>query len=417
MLVYGIFFAKVAMLFSMKFANRLFISKKGIVFVVSYLILSFSIRFVLPFGDEPDFSVRVAEVLNNEHPFYSPYNIFHTIIIDMDYQSNCIIDSKPLSLFPTLNRNSCVQPVDQILLRVYFNFLVLIPLLILVLVRVDSVKNKFYYYDFNNKIDSIGLTILFPSSLYYLGLFSVEQFFIILTFFIFLFWQRSIFIVLIGVLCFQIDAGNFIVVMIYYIFFVVSQYCLKKIKWWVFFILSLFVSCASLFFGVIYVKWMLSIPFLNKHAELILISYSTHQSLDKYPVLLRPVITLMSFIFYTAENIKVIIAYIIVAGFLLYTAISIFQKYKVIKETLSCNKGDFILLNKIHRDFLPLIVGIFFVVNTVFILPTYANAKYFFFLMPFIFKFLLNFYSIKNIYYFVSSLSVLVIVFLNLYYI
>ena len=50
------------------------ISKKMSIIIVSYMLLMIMYRFVLPYGDEPDFSVRVSDILYGDLIFYSPYS-------------------------------------------------------------------------------------------------------------------------------------------------------------------------------------------------------------------------------------------------------------------------------------------------------------------------------------------------------
>ncbi len=48
--------------------------KKMSIIIVSYMLLMIMYRFVLPYGDEPDFSVRVSDILYGDLIFYSPYS-------------------------------------------------------------------------------------------------------------------------------------------------------------------------------------------------------------------------------------------------------------------------------------------------------------------------------------------------------
>jgi len=50
------------------------ISKKMSIIIVNYMLLMIMYRFVLPYGDEPDFSVRVSDILYGDLIFYSPYS-------------------------------------------------------------------------------------------------------------------------------------------------------------------------------------------------------------------------------------------------------------------------------------------------------------------------------------------------------
>ena len=50
------------------------ISKKMPIIIASYMFLMIVYRFVLPYGGEPDFSVRVSDILYGDLIFYSPYS-------------------------------------------------------------------------------------------------------------------------------------------------------------------------------------------------------------------------------------------------------------------------------------------------------------------------------------------------------
>ena len=117
--------------------------------------------------------------------------------------------------------------------------------------------------------------------------------------------------------------------------------------------------------------------FLSK-VEAISNSFNNSELLTKYPVFLRPVITFMTFVFMTPAGIKVPLMYILFGLFTLILSLKVFK-----------SRNDNIDI----FWFTPMSIILFFT----FIFPTYANAKYYIFMMPFFVYAALGYYSRKSI--------------------
>jgi hypothetical protein len=126
--------------------------------------------------------------------------------------------------------------------------------------------------------------------------------------------------------------------------------------------------------GLTYIKYL---PLLEFKADSILQKSLDADFFDKYPLILRPVITFMTGIFMTPSGIKVFPLYLVYGVSLLV----------MLKR-----------LGKSHRAG-PLMSAMLSVAATimffVFILPDYSNAKYYIFLAPFILYSALTVFSRK----------------------
>ena len=121
----------------------------------------------------------------------------------------------------------------------------------------------------------------------------------------------------------------------------------------------------------------------------------------------------MSFIFYTAENLKAVVAYVFVTLFIIYTALTSKQENKIIFfEKNVIYSGE----EYAHEALFPVVVGVFYVISVVLILPTYANAKYFFFLMPFIMHYYANILGHTKLFKGVVLISIMALLNIVIFY-
>ena len=109
------------------------VSRYGLLSVCFFLFFSMLFRFVLPFGDEPDFSVRaVALSAHAEKSFYPPYHFINNTINEIETQSTCRIESSPFSMLASINASSCAQGYEQIAKRFLFILVTAVPLFVVV---------------------------------------------------------------------------------------------------------------------------------------------------------------------------------------------------------------------------------------------------------------------------------------------
>ncbi len=132
--------------------------------------------------------------------------------------------------------------------------------------------------------------------------------------------------------------------------------------------------------------------------------------LNKYPIFLRPVITYMTMIFSTPNNLKVPVVYVLF-GAGLY---QVLKRHKKLLEQYSAQKNNH-TRTMLREEKTLAMVGVSFILTVVFALPTYANAKYYIFIMPFFIKMGLRVFSPSLIVKFIAMNSVLVHLHLLLY--
>ena len=131
---------------------------------------------------------------------------------------------------------------------------------------------------------------------------------------------------------------------------------------------------------------------------------------EKYPLILRPIITYMSFIFLTPAKIKIIPLYIIFFIFLFKYFINNIKKVLLINKITFKNKNYF-------KKLLIFISSIYFILCIVFLLPSYAFSKYYIFMTPFFLYAIIDFYREENMRKFFLLSNLLVFFNLLLYYI
>jgi hypothetical protein len=383
------------------------VSRRGLMLTLLFCLLAFIGRILFPFGEEPDWPVRAPHILFGEHPIWSPYYLFSTWFNYLDvYGSRCQIDAGALSLWATISA-SCSDGLIQIIIRWISTLIILSPMFLIIIFRRGFIKfaNTFNLKlsdkEWNLRIDSLAISMIFPGAIYYLGVLSVEQLHLALALYIFLFWGFWLPVLGLLAILFSIDFGNSMVVFSFiFLMTIFTRIRLLRRTWYFLGLLSL------ISFGLIFDYHLLNIfttldflpdKLLDK-SESILDTYNIHQSelLTKYPIFFRPIITLMTFIFMTPSGIKVPLIYIIIG---LYTLI---LSFKVVKSKDS---------NIEIFWFGPMAIILFFT----FLFPTYVNAKYYIFMLPFFVYAALGHYSRKSILILFSFSNFLVFLSLLMY--
>ena len=379
------------------------ISKFGMLSASLFIIFSFFGRILYPFGDEPDFTVRAPRVLNGEHPLWSPYYIFHDFLQNLTTVSSCKIKASPLSLWATIEHTTCTESLEQILIRFFLTILIVSPLLYAIIFRKSFVKLmkilqfKKNNIEWNNRLDTLSLTLIFPSITYFLGIFADEQFVLVLSLMIFLFWESPIIVLGLLSMIMYLDLGNSIVVLAFTIFAIFFRFLQKKmsVKFSIFTMLS--VIFFALILGYTILTYVEQIPFLASKAGSM---YNKALGFkNKYPIFVRPIITFMSGTFMTPSGVKVVPIYIIYGFLLLASFRKIYSRYHLLEK------------NKIILFYTAFTTILFFI----FLFPDYSFAKYYVFLIPFIFSPLLYLYNKKNIFLLIITSQLIVFIQLILF--
>lgn len=364
--------------------SKMTISKSSTIIAITLVFFFVIFRLLLPYGDEPDFSFRVEDIVFSEI-LYSHYYFFANILnsytwINVSYENT---EQKMLRVFITL------VAVSPIVLSIIFkkqtiNFLYLL-----------NKKNSKLELDL--KIKALSLSLLVPGMIYHLGVFAEEQFTLVLSLLFFLFWRNNLILLFLLVMIMNIDFGNSVVILFFLIFFKFFEYLNKKYSIKFILIIFLVLLLTSYFIGINLILLLSYIPYIGDKAVVIHEAYSTYYAYVavKYPLILRPFMTFMTFVFLTPTKVGAYVLYPIYGFFLLVAFKSFFKKR---------------FLHENREYFIYFITPLAFIITIVFILPGYSQAKYCIFMMPFILYGLLKIFKFKSILLFVIFSNLVVVV-------
>jgi hypothetical protein len=384
-----------------------------------FFIFLFIGRFLYPLGDEPDFFLKASKVIKNIDSYNGPlnrntdiYSYFRFLFNNLSENVHCTIKSSPMSLFAQIDYKTCSDNFNNSLIRFFLSSCYL--LLIIVPFYFDKsyfllkkIGINLSFQEWNLKREILSLSIIFPSMIYYLGILSNEQVTLALSLLLFLFRQSIhlstalIFIILL------IDVGSGLMVLFYYVFISIILYFYRYFYYWLFFFLFSFLII-FFFKGDLFNFISNYIPYIGE-----IFSKSENFSKDvkeKYPIILRPVITYLSFIFLTPAKIKIIPLYIIFSFYLILFFLKTFKKISINNKINSKNKFYF-------QNTLIFFSSIYFIISIVVLMPPYAFAKYYIFITPFFLYSIISVYDFKKICKFFVLCNILVFLNLLIYYI
>lgn len=396
------------------------ISLFGLISVILFIVLSLAARVLYPFGDEPDFTVRAPSLVLSGHSWWSPYYWLSGLLSQLDYSSNCIIYSTPLSLTQEIDRTTCTQNTWQIVLRLIITVTVAMPLLLAVTFRKNFVsltkllRYKLSHTEWNERLNILSLTLVFPGFIYFFGVLAEEQYVLMLSTLVFLLWGNTYILMFLLFLIAATDIGNFLVVS----YFAALLFSLEKIinKLKILYILSIFLLLTIIFavLNFYIIEQLSNIAFFAEKSTSIIDAYQDSDVIKKYPVYLRPAITAMSFVLFTPAYVKSLLAYIIFFSMILYT-LSIyknqfFTSYKS-KNTTSLAYKEL----KIKTAYF--IIAFASIITLISILPNYSNGKYYIFLMPFLLLPAYKIFKKESILKFMVLINIIIFTNIAFYYV
>jgi len=370
--------------------------------LASFFLLFF--RLLLPVGDEPDWHVRVFELQNFIYPVYSPFFYLRDLIdaIEIDYNS-CQLVSSPTSLWSYIPTN-CSSSFNDSVYRLLITIFLVFPIIWLLIFRkltfflLKQFHSRITKEEVGYRLDSLLVFLLMPGSLYYLGLLSIEAFFVVISLFVFLFWNSIGITLALFIILFFVDVGNFLVVFLFYSVMLMSGVVYDNFGKKIFFVFLFFFVLTGLTLGsvilpIIYTFFDGAIAAKASLMEDALIDGYYH---DKYPIILRPVISFMTIGFMTPSGVKSLFLYIVLAVIFV----------KLFFDVLKSNNKIFHLY-----FFVPISTVFFFVL----FLPIYANGKYYIFLIPFFAYVAIILYGRLAVFFVASLMSFIVAFNLLLY--
>lgn len=396
--------------------SRLAISKFGFTSCCLFFVGTLMFRLLLPFGDEPDFTVKALHIKNESHLISSGYFLISTLTEGLNIESRCVISATPTSLFAHIDNSSCTESLSQILLRTAITTIVVSPILFLVVFRNQFLfllyrhGNRFDWHDAHRRLDATSISLLTPGMFYYLGLLSNEQLTLVLSILIFIFIDKKLAIAPLLALIIAVDFGNSIVVTL----FLATKFLIatleSRIKRR---------TIIMIIFTILAILWIMGFAVLSHipmglgpvsaKAAAMMDAFSEGSQADrvsKYPSILRPMITYMSLILFTPNYVKAALLYLIVSVGLIYA----FYKSKRARsyyprKNSTINKPTFSLFWS----------SIFTILSLTLVFPTYANAKYYVFLIPVIAYAVTPYFRKERLMFFVAMLSVTSLVHLILF--
>lgn len=382
-----------------------------------FVIFSFLYLVLIPFGDEPDFWIRARDYVKNYDnyeewwsPFLNlkPLKFLEFFTSKLDYTTNCHVGQRPLEFFTYVDPYECTQSDKQIFLRLFINSsIIFFSIVILHLIKKISKINE-------HKLDIFYLSLLFPSYLYYQNLMSNEQLVYLLSAILFITWENRIITLLIIFIIALIDFGSSLFLFFLFLsynFILLINNSKKEIS------LKIFIVCISgVFLAYIFSYKLFKIfldlnllyfsPTIERFVTDIYNHHFYNGFLDKYPTILRPIITYFSFIFFTPGYLKSYLLIILSLIFFLHLG------YKIYKLISTCPKENLLVINeKIFDIFIISSCILFFI----FLLPAYSNFKYYILLIPFVVSLMSVIYSKMKILFILSGANIIILTNLILY--
>lgn len=350
------------------------IPKLAALSLILFFVSSVMLRLVLPFGDEPDYTIKVFKIAEGvDFSFVSV--ISRLFSVELDLASNCIISARPFGVVAQIEAKSCFEPIHIQFIRLLSVLITVVPLALLV--ANPSLLLKIYSEGVSRKealfrAQCVLASLPFPGMVYFLGLLSVEHFTLIIGLLGFVFCDRiRILIPLLACSTF-FDFGNTIVAA----FFFLNLYILKQLGKGLF--SRILVSVYSI--GLVILFMVSGINILNfsifqvgglaskSEAIYYALSYGSQADLvEKYNIMLRPIISISSLVLITPAYIKAPAAFLAMLLWFVQWCLK------------SGRGGDSARLKASSLYFWAAIFTILLVTTT---LPTYAYGKYYALCIP-----------------------------------
>ena len=383
-------------------------SRTGVIYTLAFMILIAIGHLIFPLIDEPDYIAQVGRM--SWHNFYSIFvnsiDIYYVI-------EQCQIISERGGFFSKISIGCFEGNVTYFFERMRFTLFATLPLILILLFKTQvyylfNLKSVIDLVEWDKRVTVISLCMIFPGMTTSLGYLSPEVVFYMLSLMIFLFFGRYLVLIPILYTLFILDEGNVMVVsvfMVTYITFYIAYKYVNKRFLIIVFLTTLFLTYM---YGNDFLFWLAD---NLESTKVKTIMYSTPELFDKYPKLLRPIITIISGIFMTASGIKSPFVYPLV----LFSLYIIFFKNSSLKNAINEKINRPLSLRRI----VP-IVGALSAIATisgvVFSLPTHAWAKYYLFLLPFLLFSINTKVQEKSLFIFFILLHLIIFINVAIYY-
>lgn len=375
------------------------ISRYGFYCVLAFLFWTVLFRLALPFGDEPDFTVRAVELIEyKEHPPWVPYHWMSGLLNEIKVQSYCEPDASPSVIFGHIDSVTCTESIEQIIFRIFLTVICTAPMLWIIIYRNAAHKMlrllglRLKITELNERLDALGTALLIPGMIYYLGLLSYEQFSLVISLLVSVVWGNWFLVLLLTLYTLLIDIGNGTIILAFLAVYILVLFFYRSMGLKGLIVLLIGVPVFFLVGSYDLLGYVQALTILSGKAEAIYLKSLTAEFLEKYPVFLRPVITYITATFMTPSGIKAAPVQLMFAVVGIIGINRLRKSFR--KETSLVSVGkESRLIDLGTMQLLTMIAALTTIVCIGLMLPDYANAKYYMFLAPFI---LLPFMSVFN---------------------
>ena len=375
---------------------------------------------LVPYGDQPDFEIRL-ERLQNEQPPKSDLHHYIDFFPKIKQGETCTYESGSKSIWAKISPECIELNLGVVPNKLLHVLLITFPIFFLVVFRKQAYRLFFcsrseQFVDWEIKVDATILGILLPSAVYSFSFVSQEVFSYSLLFLLLIISRNHFLVGLLLFWIFNLDFGAFLVASMFVSCRVLLMAISKKfgVRLAVWCVGVLIFSAFAL--GEELLKHLAGMNIQSKFSE-VYDALISKEAYENYPLLLRPVMTIMSLVFMTASGIKSIALYVF------WSMITAYLLYRVYRHCLlknnACTSSDYYTM--ISEKKMTAFIGFLAMITTIFcivlIAPTHTNAKYYIFMMPFAVYPLLYFFNRYTLLYII--LFSLLLLYLNIvfYYI
>lgn len=367
-------------------------SRFGLICCGLFVVFSVLGRLLYPYTDEPDWQYRVDQILHSSVQI-SPYFWVRAVVEHDRLAIQANVYPNNLTKLWTEVHIVNPEPLDLKLARLGSSILIALPILAAITFRsqCDRFLRSCGYQlppnTLNTRLDALSVSLLFPGAIYYMGVLAYEQAALVLSMMLVVVWGLIGPVLLCVAFVALIDLGSAIVV---FLFCAVLFVCTKTIAHagalWLTFAIILSVLLALVARDSIINNLTVFSALagheseLGQKAEAMQIAFSDGATANRYPFVVRPLITYMSFVLLTPSGVKALPSY-----FLLGAIVAI-----VIVQNLSM-----LLKNQSSPQYMLAPLALILLLVAIF--PAYANAKYFLFTLPFISLYALQFYKRRQV--------------------
>lgn len=380
----------------------------NIIFFLFFFILS---RFLFPYSDEPDLTLKSIFYLEFLNHYFDSY-LHPELFVTYNISNNCGIQSSTLSLWASVNQMFCNPPFKIFMVNFITTILFSLPTFLLIYILfIDENISILKKLSSENLSNSVLLTFLYGSFIYFLGLFSPEKISLILSISFFLIINNFYLCSILLLVLFQLDIGSFLFLFSFYfiylsITFLNNYFNLKKIIFLIIFSIVFLLIFKNYFFLYIFEANIFSFKYnfiiegmagVNKDNDFTI-------AMEKYPLILRVIHSTMSFIFLSAQEIKVPLLYLLNFYVFILILYKSFLRQDLINLSIENTKSFYMLISAMT------VISYFFI-----LFPLNTNGKNLIFLLPVFINFAMIYYDKYKIFYFMLINNLILFYFLTLY--